>query len=507
MRMGRFAHWMLAAAPVALCFLTGCGDFWEAPSTSTTTGFSLSASQSSVTVAPGATSGSVSLTVTPGSSFTGTVTLSCSVTSFPTGATSSEYPTCNFTSSSLDFTTSTAQSSTFTAVAPSTSPTGAYEMNLTGVSGSTAETTSFCVEVSNTSTATCATTPTSSGDFYILNGGTAPQFQEFNISSNSLTKVGSAVSLTGVIPNALAIAPSGGFLEVGTSTGVYAYQITNGVAASTGVNVNSDNAYAVQIDSTDSWLIDVTPSTTSSDTFILNAYPIDSSTGAPASGTVGSASFAITGASLPYGQMVISGDNKHVFVALESGGTAIVPFNSSAPFPSGVQATTIPVATSGGSALSVAVDPGASPRVFYIGEVSGVASGTGGLLTYAYGSPWTTKVGAGSPIDSGGLAPSYILPTANGDYVYVADSAGTISGFSITGSASAGYTVATAGTSVTAGDQLAGMAEDSSGGWVFEVGSSGSPYFDAYTIGSGGQLTSEATSTSAATSVAIVAVP
>jgi hypothetical protein len=53
------------------------------------------------------------------------------------------------------------------------------------------------------------------------------------------------------------------------------------------------------------------------------------------------------------------------------------------------------------------------------------------------------------------------------------------------------------------------MAEDSTGSFVFEVGSSGSPYFDAYTFDSNvaGQLNSQVTSTSAASSKAIVAAP
>jgi hypothetical protein len=53
------------------------------------------------------------------------------------------------------------------------------------------------------------------------------------------------------------------------------------------------------------------------------------------------------------------------------------------------------------------------------------------------------------------------------------------------------------------------MAEDSTDSFIFEVGSSGSPYFDAYTFDANttGQLDSQVTSTTAATSIAVVAVP
>jgi hypothetical protein len=70
-------------------------------------------------------------------------------------------------------------------------------------------------------------------------------------------------------------------------------------------------------------------------------------------------------------------------------------------------------------------------------------------------------------------------------------------------------TALTTGSTVAAGAQPLGVAEDSTHSWIFEVGSSGSPYFDAYTFDATttGQLDSQITSTSAATSIAIVAAP
>jgi hypothetical protein len=312
------------------------------------------------------------------------------------------------------------------------------------------------------------------------------------------------------MPTAMAIAPNGKFLCVSTSSGVYSYPITNG-ALGTGVQVTQDVAYSIQIDSTDSWLIEAVPYVGGSGGVTLNAVNIS-----PTAGTyilnsaIPSATVPIAGATLPYGQMVISGDNSNVFVALETGGTIVVPFSSSNPFPAGVKYTQIPVANTGGSALSVGVDPGSSPRLFYIGEVLGTSGGTsGGLRAITYASLSTPPLvqANGSPIASGGLAPGFILPVATPDYVYVADGAGTITGFEIT-VASGTYTIST-GSTVSAGDQPAGMAVDSTGDWVFEVGSSGSPYFDAYTFDSStvGQLDSQITSTSAATSIAIVAAP
>jgi hypothetical protein len=210
--------------------------------------------------------------------------------------------------------------------------------------------------------------------------------------------------------------------------------------------------------------------------------------------------------------MVISPDNSYIFAALEAGGTIVVPFNAtpaSGASPFGT-AKTLAVANTGGSALSVAVDPSSTPRLFYIGETLGNSGGTsGGLRAFTYASLSGSSLvqASGSPIASGGLAPTFILPVASPSYVYVANGVGSITGFSVTGSGSS-YTIST-GSNVAAGSQPAGMALDSTGSWVFEVGSSGSPYFDAYTFDATttGKLDSQVTSTAAATSIAIVAAP
>jgi hypothetical protein len=208
--------------------------------------------------------------------------------------------------------------------------------------------------------------------------------------------------------------------------------------------------------------------------------------------------------------MVISPDNNYIFLALGQGGTIVLPFNASAasgasPFGTSPSPILIPVAN-GGSALSVAVDP--SSRLFYIGETLGDTAGTsGGLRAFNYSSLPSLSEISSSKIASGGLAPTIILPVTTPDYVYVANGVGNITGFAVSGSRSS-YTLTT-GSTVSAGAQPAGMAEDSTGSYIFEVGSTGSPYFDAYTFDSTttGQLDSQVTSTSAATSIAIVAAP
>jgi hypothetical protein len=368
-----------------------------------------------------------------------------------------------------------------------------------------------------TTTGTCTTncTTATSGDFYILNAGTTPQIVGESIVTGTLTAIsGSPWALEGT-PYSMAIAPNGNFLVVSTTSGVFAYPIANG-ALGTAVVVSTDQAFAVQVDATDSWLIEAIAGTAG---VTFGAVPIDSTTGAN-NGVEQNVSFTVTNAAAQPGRMVISQDNLNIFVALGAGGTIVVPFNArvaAGSNPLGTKATTIAVANASGSALSVAVDQSTTPRLFYIGETLADSAGTsGGLRVFNYNSLGSTLTQAtGSPIASGGLAPNFILPIASGEYVYVANgtgssTAGNVTGFGITsnGATTPTYTVTT-DTATAAGVQPIGMAEDSTSTFVFAVASLGSPFFDAYIFDATtlGQLDSQITSTTSNASIGIVAAP
>jgi hypothetical protein len=517
MKIAGWAGLMAAAALMA-----GCGNFWQAPGGSRNS-FTLTNS-GSVTVAQGATSSNVTITVTPGSSFTGTVALTCAVSTAPSGVTSSNYPTCTLSSSSLTFSTVTAQTPTMTATALSTTPLGAYDITVTGVSGSIAETTTVCVEVG---TGTCTVAATASGKFYILNSPTSGSSTIVgeSIASGAVTPIsGSPWTVSGtpfLTASTMAIDPNDHFLCVSTTNGVWAYPITSGALGTAASASGDQDAAAIQVDQSGTWLVEAILVATGD--VQLSAIPINSSTGANAASSsraVGSTGFSAPNAAVH--QLVISQDNKNVFVALGEGGTLVVPFNVNAPFPNGEAYTAlIGVAntTTPGSALSVAVDPSATPRLFYIGETWAGSSGTtGGLRAFTYASLSTSPVSlveaAGSPIASGGIAPNFVLPDASGDYVYVANGTGTSAGdagvlgqFAVTGSAP-NFTISSVGTAPT-GVQPLGLAEDSTKSYVLEVGSDGSPYFDAFTFDSTtpGKLDSQIPSTTASNSIAIVAAP
>ncbi len=359
----------------------------------------------------------------------------------------------------------------------------------------------------------CATdcTTATSGNFYILNSGATPQIVGDSFVNGTLTSISGSPWAVQSAPYAMAMAPNGNFLIVSTISGVYAYPILGGVLQAATV-VSTDQAYAIQVDATNSWLIEAIPGTSG---VVVGAVPISPATGTD-NGSERTAQFAVANASLQLNQLFVSPDNARIFIALGTGGALVVPFNAANPLPAGTSAITIPVLnSSGGSALSVAVDPSSPPRLFYIGETLAASSNsTGGLRAIEYSSLGGTLTQAtGSPIASGGLAPNFILPIATGDYVYVADgtgagSAGSIAAFSITAAAGPAYTIA-AGSTATAGSQPLALAEDSTGAFLLEVGSAGSPYFDSYTFDSTtpGQLDVQVISTTATDSVAIVAAP
>jgi subtilase family serine protease len=89
------------------------------------------------------------ITTTPTNSFTGTVSLTCAVTTVPTGA--SNPITCaaaNLNPTSVSLTSASAQNSTLTITTTGTTTTGTYAVTVTGTSGSIVQTTQVSVTVS-----------------------------------------------------------------------------------------------------------------------------------------------------------------------------------------------------------------------------------------------------------------------------------------------------------------------------------------------------------------------
>jgi 6-phosphogluconolactonase (cycloisomerase 2 family) len=378
---------------------------------------------------------------------------------------------------------------------------------VTGTSGSTTETTTVCVAV-GVSSSSCASTASTSGDFYVLNQ-TTNQVVAFSISSGSLNKIG-AYTLPAE-PYAMAIAPNGKFLYVSTLNGIYLYTIGSSGALTTGNSggtISGDTATTMQVDATNSWLVDAVSGLNQ-----LYAIAINSSTGMLA--TAGESEQPFTLSATTVKQLAISPNDSsscgdcYVFVALGSGGTELIHFSPGSAYPFG-SSYQLGLLHSGGD-NAVAVDP--TNRLLYVGESDALPSAadnqTGGLRALTIASNGVKEI-SGSPYGIGGAGPSAIQPTADGNYVYVANetvsgsSDGNIAGFSVTSTALTSIGTVAAGPS----GQL-GLAEDSTGSYLLAVDFAGNPDLEAYTMSSG-TLTSTlsaATGTDAVGAIAVVAVP
>jgi 6-phosphogluconolactonase (cycloisomerase 2 family) len=366
-----------------------------------------------------------------------------------------------------------------------------------------AESTNVCVEVT-TGSGSCTSNAGTSGVFYVVNQ-TTDQIVALGIVSGQLTTIG-AITAPAPLPTAIAVAPNGTFLYVSTGVGIYVYTIgSNGALTlgNGGAAISQDLAQTMQVDATNSWLVDAVSGVAQ-----LNAIAINSSTGAL--GSAGELEQHVALSATTVKQLAISPNdsssctNCYVFVALGSGGTDAIHFNPGSTTPFGGTGA-IAVVNSAGGANAVAVDP--SNRLLYVGETDAFPSATqpGGLRAFTIAATTLTEL-SGSPYASQGTGPSAIQPTADGNYVYVANEAVSSSSTGNIFSFSVSSTALTAINTVAAGPTgQIGLAEDSTGGFLLAVDFAGNPDLEAYSM-SAGTLTSVLTSTTGNDPVGAVAI-
>jgi DNA-binding beta-propeller fold protein YncE len=148
--------------------------------------------------------------------------------------------------------------------------------------------------------------------------------------------------------------------------------------------------------------------------------------------------------------------------------------------------------------------------LLYVGETAAVSgTQTGGLRVFTIATGGVTQI-AGSPYASGGTGPTSILPTADGNYVYIANQSvsgsadGNIQGFSVTASALTSIASTPAGPT-----GRLGLAEDSTGSYLLATDFAGDPDLQAYTMSSGTltSLLTDATGSDPVGAIGIAALP
>ncbi len=247
-----------------------------------------------ITVVQGASNSSL-ITVTPSGGFTGTVNLSCAVTSAPTGA--STPITCaaaNLSPSSVDITNTVPITSVLTINTSATTTNGSYQVTVTGTSGSLTSSTVVNVTVNlpqdyalsnsgaitlsaNAQTGNTATiTVTPSGGFALpvalsCTSVSAPSgaSNPFTCSNVSLTPA--TVTLPGTTTSTLAVTTT-----TTTTTGSYVVTVT-GLAGTlehtTTVNVTVTAAVAATFSLSNSGGVSITPGATSGNTSTITVTP------------------------------------------------------------------------------------------------------------------------------------------------------------------------------------------------------------------------------------------
>jgi 6-phosphogluconolactonase len=325
-------------------------------------------------------------------------------------------------------------------------------------------------------------TTLSSGDFYVLNNATS-QMVGLYVNAGVVTALPGSPYTLSAAPIAIAVAPNNAFLYVSTVGGIFLYTVNTSTGELTignsGEAISSDPATSLQVDPTNTWIVEGVSATQN-----LFAIHINASTGLLASNT----EETVVLPSTTFQQVAISPDDTYLLAAMGAQGTATIPFNPNNANPFGAVGN-IAVKNATGAALSVAFDPiptgTTAPRLFYIGEtVATSGTNTGGLRAFNYS---TKQEISGSPYAIGGLAPYSILPFSTGDYVYVVNrqtasgQTGVIAGFSIT-SAGTAYTLTALGSTFAAGINPQAIVEDNTHAFVFAVNFGGTPDLTGYTI-------------------------
>ena len=359
------------------------------------------------------------------------------------------------------------------------------------------------------------TTPTtlSSGDFYILDKGTTTsQILGYSIVSGTLTALSaSPYPVTGVAYD-IAMSPTGSYLYVSSTAGVYIYTINTTTGALTqGAQISQDTiAESIRIDPTGAWLLEALA------TGALNAIPITSA--GAFDNTTGRVEQQVAMVSVQVQQMAIAPNGSLIAVALGSNGTQLFPFTPAAtanPI-GGALSPTIAVKNTAGAGASVAVAMDPQSRFLYIGETAAfpnAATNSGGLRAFTINSgPLGVTELTTSPYASGGTGPHAIKPNAAGDFVYVASwqgaSAGLITPFQVS-SAGTVYTLTAQTNTVATGSEPMALAEDNLAHFMLAASSAGNPAFSAYTFDTTtvGKLDLTNTDSTATAPIAIATTP
>jgi 6-phosphogluconolactonase len=358
---------------------------------------------------------------------------------------------------------------------------------------------------------------TGTGDYVYVANATTQNVAGFEVGAGAVTPLSGSPYPLGYVPTAAVVNPADTILFVASNSGIYNYSIAStGVLASlnSGVTAALADVVSMAVSPDGQWLfaLDGVAVNTATGVYALTLYEfqIDSSTGALT--LESSAPYSINGPSSPIpvpSQIEVASVSSgvYVFVALGTGGTLVIPFDTS----TGQQLSASQYGQPSGSSIylaNVALAVNSSTSTLYV--VSSDTSSQAGAIT-AYTIGFNGANGTLTTLASSATAflPAAVVLNSAGTDIYVANQASdSISGFSTTVS---GSTLPALGSSpYMYGYAPTGLAVDRSGDYLLAISNSGGPdltmySYDASTAGKLDEAASTATGSDPTGAVAIAA--
>ena len=360
-------------------------------------------------------------------------------------------------------------------------------------------------------TAASGTGTTGTGDYVYVANANTQSVAGYEVGTGSLTAISGSPFSLGYVPTAAVVNPADSILFVSSSVGIYSYSISStGALAllSSGLSSGLDEVTSLAVSPDGNWLFALSNVATANVVQVYE-FAINSSTGAlsavNSSNQSYSQQYGITAptSTVPAApsQIVVASvsSGEYLFAALGTGGTLIIPFNTS----TGVQVTNAAAQfapPTGGSNsnywANVALAVNSSASVLYVVS-SDTSSSDGVIAAYTIGSNGTQATLTTLATGATAFQPTAVVLNSAGTDIYVANtSSDSISGFSTTVS---GSTLPALGSSPYGfGYAPTGLSVDRSGDYLFAVTSGGSPdmtmySYDSTTLGKLDEAASTAT--------------
>jgi 6-phosphogluconolactonase len=361
---------------------------------------------------------------------------------------------------------------------------------------------------------TTSSTGSTTGDYiYVVNAAT-DSLSGFSLASGSLVNVAtSAYGLTsGLSPASAVVSRADTFVFVGGNEAIYCYSIGTGgvLTAVSGAGTTTTGDVVSMATSPDGqWLLALSNSSTATGA-VVTVYGINTSTGVLTAQSTVSVTFNSgvgIGTVVPH-QIKIASTGDYAAVSLGTAGDAFFTFTTS----TGVLVQTVnvvPAATSGNylSDNSIAFNPAGTE--LFIGTTGQVS---GGSYISAYPITSAGLLGTVQTISTGN-SPASLETDSTGAYLYSANVAsGTITGYTIS---SAGALAAMTNSPFATSAGVTALVRDQSGDYLVAVSEEGGTTtttydvtlyaFDKYTAGQLDAISTSASGTDPAGSIAVAA--